>query len=120
MKRSVIRTATCAAVGAALLAPGSAQAAVPRLTATVGPGFTITLKSAAGKKVTSLRAGAYTVVVRDLGSTHNFHLKGAGVNKATGVPFKGRRIWNVKLRRGVYTYVCDPHAFTMKGAFKVV
>ena len=120
MKRSVVRIATCAAVGAALLAPGSAQAAPTRLTATVGPGFTITLKNTAGKKVVSLKAGAYTIVVRDLGSTHNFHLTGLGVNKRTGVPFKGNMIWAVKLRKGVYKYVCDPHAFSMKGAFKVV
>jgi len=119
VKRSIVRTATCAAVGAALLAPGSAQAAT-RLTATVGPGFTITLKNVAGKKVTKLKAGAYTITVRDVASNHNFHLTGKGLNRATGVAVKGNRVWNVMLKRGVYKFVCDPHAFTMKGQFSVV
>lgn len=119
MKRSIVRTATVAAVGAALLAPGSAQAAT-KLTATVGPGFTITLKNAAGKKVTSLKAGAYTIVVKDVASNHNFHLTGAGVNKKTSVSAKVTTTWNVTLKKGTYKYVCDPHAFTMKGSFKVV
>lgn len=119
MKRSIIRTATLAAVGVAVLAPAPAQGAT-RLTATVGPGFTITLKNAAGLKVRRVKAGAYTIVVRDLARNHNFHLKGLGVNKATGLAFKGARIWNVRLRKGVYTYVCDPHSFTMKSALRVI
>ena len=119
MKRSIARTATCVAVGAALLAPGSAQAAT-KLTATVGPGFTITLKNAAGKRVTSVKAGAYTIVVVDRATNHNFHLSGLGVNKRTGLAFKGRQTWNVRLRKGTYRYVCDPHAFNMKGSFRVV
>lgn len=119
MTRSVVRTATCAAVGVALLAPGAAQAAT-KLTADVGPGFTITLKNAAGKKVTRLKAGAYTILVRDRAANHNFHLLGPGVDKRTALAFKGRQTWQVRLRRGAYRYVCDPHAFTMKGAFRVV
>ncbi len=119
MKVSVLRTATCVAVGAALLAPGSAQAAPTRLTATVGPGFTITLMNKAGKKVNRLKPGLYRIVVRDRSGGHNFHLTGAGVNKATSVGYVGTRTWTVRLRKGVYRYVCDPHAHNMKGSFRV-
>ncbi|MBA2475537.1 MAG: hypothetical protein H0V40_06240, partial [Actinobacteria bacterium] len=27
--------------------------------------------------------------------------------------------WRVTLKRGTYTYVCDPHASSMKGTFTV-
>ena len=52
-----------------------------KLTGTVGPGFTITLKKA-GKKVTTLTAGTYSITVVDKSNIHNFHLRGpGGVNK---------------------------------------
>ncbi len=113
-----IRTLVVAAVAAAvLIAPASAPAAT-KLVATVGPGFNITLTKG-GKKVTSLKAGKYTFVIRDKSDDHNFHLKGPGVNKATGVEAVGTKRWTVTLKKGKYTYVCDPHVFTMKGSFTV-
>ena len=88
------------------------------LTGTDGPGFTITLKK--GKtKVTSLKAGKYKSVVKDLSNIHNFHLTGPGVNKKTGVGPKGTFTWTVTLKKGTYKYICDPHASIMKGSFKV-
>ena len=45
----------------------------------LGPGFTITLKTTAGKAVKSMRTGTYTVVVRDRSRIHNAHLVGAGL-----------------------------------------
>ena len=63
----------------------SAPAAGKRLIASVGPGFTIALKTPSGGAVRTLRAGTYTVVVRDRSDEHNFHLSGRNVNKATGV-----------------------------------
>lgn len=105
------------AVVAAVVA-SSARAATPTLTGVVGPGFTITLKKA-GKKVTSLKAGKYKIVIKDLSNIHNFHLSGAGVNKKTGVAPKGSFTWTVTLKKGTYKYVCDPHLSTMKGSFKV-
>jgi plastocyanin len=53
---------------------------------------------------------------------HNFHLKGPGVNKQiTSVAFVGTKTVTVKLTKGKYTYVCDPHATipSMKGTFTV-
>ena len=101
----------------ALVAAGPATAAT-KLIATVGPGATITLKKA-GKKVTSLRAGAYTITVQDKSGFHNFSLSGPRVKKSTTVSFVGMRTWNVTLRRGKYTYVCMPHASSMRGSFTV-
>jgi plastocyanin len=89
-----------------------------RLNGTVGPGFTITLKKG-NTKVSSLRAGSYTIRISDRSNIHNFHLTGPGVNKKTSVPSTGTTTWNVRLRRGTYRYVCDPHASAMKGSFRV-
>ena len=105
-------------VGLALVAAAPTSGATTRLVATVGPGFTITLKKA-GKKVTSLPAGTYTISVQDKSAFHNFHLVGPGVNKRSTVDEVATKTWTVKLRKGTYRYVCDPHATQMKGSFTV-
>jgi plastocyanin len=107
-----------AALAAGAVAVASAAAAPVKLAATVGPGFTITLKKG-GKKVTSLKAGKYRIVVQDKSNIHNFHLKGPGLNKLTSVSFVGNKTWAVTLKKGTYRYLCDPHATSMKGSFKV-
>jgi plastocyanin len=81
--------------------------------------FKIELRTAGGKRVTTLKAGTYVIKVEDRASTHNFHLRGPGVNKWTTVRGTGERLWTVKLRAGRYTFVCDPHASAMRGAFRV-
>ncbi len=106
-----------AVVVAALAAP-AALAGGTTLTGTVGPGFTITLTQG-GKKVTSLKAGAYTLKVSDKSNIHNFHLTGPGVNKSTTVTFVGSQTWKVTLKKGTYKYVCDPHVSIMHGSFTV-
>jgi Copper binding proteins, plastocyanin/azurin family len=107
-----------AAIIAALLVP-SALAATPTLTGTVGPGFTITLKKGTAK-VTKLKAGAYVIKVSDKSNIHNFHLRGPKVNKeVTLVGYVGTKTVIVKLVKGKYTFVCDPHFTTMKGSFTV-
>jgi plastocyanin len=93
-------------------------AAKHRLVATVGPGFTISL-TLNGKRVRSLKAGTYTIVVHDRSASHDFHLIGPGVNKKTAVARTGTTTWTVRLRKGTYRYVCDPHAAAMKGSFRV-
>jgi alpha-D-ribose 1-methylphosphonate 5-triphosphate synthase subunit PhnH len=112
------RLVIIACLAALALAAGSAFAAVPKLTGTVGPGFTITLKQG-GKKVTQLRPGAVSITVRDLSSGHNFHLTGPGVNRKTSVSRTGTVTWNITLRKGTYRFVCDPHAGSMRGSFTV-
>ena len=105
---------------AALAAALPAQAALPKLVGTDGPGFTITLTKA-GKKVTSVKAGKYTLSVNDKSAIHNFHLTGPGVNVKTTVPLVGTRTFTVTLRKGAtYRFVCDPHASSMKGSFKAL
>lgn len=110
-------TLVASAAVLALVAAGPATAAT-KLVATVGPGATITLKKA-GKKVTSLPAGAYTITVQDKSGFHNFSLSGPRVKKSTTVSFIGVRTWNVTLRKGTYRYECTPHALSMRGSFSV-
>jgi plastocyanin len=91
----------------------------PTLTATVGPGATISLRTSRGARVTRLKAGRYRIVVRDRSAMHNFHLSGPGVNKRTTVRFRGTATWTVSFRKGrTYRFVCDPHAKRMKGSFR--
>jgi plastocyanin len=93
--------------------------AVRRLNASVGPGYTISLKTTAGKRATRVKAGRYRITVRDRSKIHNFHLRGSGVNKTTGVGFKGTKVWTVRLQKGkIYRFRCDPHASRMKGTVR--
>jgi plastocyanin len=93
-----------------------------RILLTSGPGFTITLRTAAGKTVKSMRTGTYTVVVRDRGRIHNAHVVAPGVNRrTTPVAYTGTQTWKVKLARvGTLRFLCDPHASGMRGSAKIV
>src|SRR5919201_6466978 len=109
-----MRVCTTAAAAAFLLATPAADAKT-LLKGTVGPGFTITLKTASGKRVTTLKPGVYAISVVDSSSIHNFRLKGPGVNVAiTSVAFVGTKTVGVTLRKGTYTYQCDPHRSFMR------
>jgi len=93
-----------------------------KLQLTSGPGFTITLRTTAGKAVTSMKTGTYTVVVRDRSRIHNAHLVGPGYNRATKpLTYTGSQTWKVKLARvGTLRFLCDPHSATMKGSARIV
>lgn len=82
------------------------------LAASVGPKQTISLKP----KI--VEVGPATLTVNDRSRTDNFHLTGPGVNKKTGVAFRGRVTWNVSLRPGSYTYRSDKHK-RLRGSFVV-
>jgi plastocyanin len=85
----------------------------------VGPGYTIEVKLH-GKDLKTIKAGTYKLKVEDKASIHNFHLKGPGINKLTSIGGTGDATWTVKLKKGKYTYQCDPHAsLGMKGSFRV-
>jgi hypothetical protein len=88
------------------------------LAASVGPGFEISL-TLDGAPVTELPAGSYTIEVDDQASSHDFHLTGEGVDETTDVAETGQTSWTVDLVAGEYTFVCDPHAGSMKGTFTV-
>ena len=105
----------------AFAAPSAGVGMAPtKLTGVVGPGYTITLKKR-GVKVRTLKAGRYTITVSDKSVEHNFRLKGRGVNKqVTGILFKGSKTVTVTLRKGKYTYQCDPHVLqAMVATFRV-
>jgi plastocyanin len=71
-------------------------------------------------RVKTLKHGTYSIKIEDKSSSHNFRLKGPGVNKATSVAFIGERTWKVTLKRGKYTIQCDPHALSgMRSTFRV-
>jgi len=106
-----------AAVTAAVFA-ANATAATPKLTGLVADPVKISLTQG-GKKVTKVKAGKYTIVVKDTASDHNFHLTGPGVNKSTSVAGEGTSTWTVTLKKGTYKFVCDPHSSFMKGSFTV-
>jgi hypothetical protein len=93
-----------------------------RVVLTSGPAFTITLKTAAGKAVTSMRAGTYDVTVRDRSQAHNAHVRAPGYNRSTTVGFVGTQRWRVRLARtGTLRFVCDPHASSgMRGSARIV
>jgi plastocyanin len=113
------RICTAAAVlAAASIAAGTASAATPKLLGSVADPVKISL-TVGGKKVTSLKPGAYTIVVKDAAADHNFHLFGPGVSKTTSVGGKGTYTWHVTLKKGKYTFQCDPHKSFMKGSFTV-
>jgi plastocyanin len=111
-----MRKRTIAVVVALLVATVAALpvlAATPKFNGTVGPGFTISM----AKKPT--KAGKATLVVSDRSSIHNFHLKGPNVNVKTSVPATGSKGFTVTLKKGKYTFLCDPHPTTMKGSFTI-
>jgi len=111
MKRLVAIACLSALSTAALAA--TAPAATPVYKGTVGPGFTIKLPKPPTKP------GKVKLVVADLSSSHDFHLTGPGVNVTTSVGGTGTKTFTVTLKKGTYTYVCDPHKSLMKGSFKI-
>lgn len=116
------RSLLVGAVGAAALVAAASGSPVTAKTVNgkVGPGFTIGL-TMQGKKVTKLRAGVpYRFVISDRSSDHNFHLSGPGLNRVlTGVDFSGTKIFVLRLKKGSYRFVCDPHSGSMRGSFQV-
>jgi plastocyanin len=90
-----------------------------RLTGTVGPAFSISLRTPAGALARTATAGTYRITIRDRSRAHNFHLVGPGVNRKTGVAFRGTVTWTVRLRAGTYRFVCDPHKTRMRGSIRV-
>ena len=106
-----------ALVGAGIASAGHANST--GLVGEAGPGFTVEVKNN-GKDLKTIKHGKYKIKIEDKSSIHNFHLKGPGLSKKTGVAFKGVTTWTVTLKKGTYTYQCDVHAATgMKGTFKV-
>ena len=62
--------------------------------------------------------GRYRIVVRDRTRSHNWHLYGNGKSEKTTVRGTGRWVFKIRLTRGTYRVVCDPHNDEME--FNVV
>jgi hypothetical protein len=89
------------------------------LTGVVGPGFTISLKNADGSNVGHLNPGTYDIAVTDNELTHNFHLRGPGVDQGTDIEGTTTVTWTVTFTDGAYTFLCDAHPVQMRGTFTV-
>jgi plastocyanin len=83
------------------------------LSASVGPGFTISMDKS------SVPAGDYTLTVDDQSDAHNFHLTGDGVDVKTEVSETGTKTFQITLKPGTYKFICDPHASSMNGTLTV-
>jgi len=118
MRKPLLTMALVTVVTASLAS--ASLASTPKLTGTVGPGFTITLAQG-GKKVTKLKAGKYTLVVNDKSSMHSYGLDGPNgfAKDFTSVSFKGTKTFTVTLKAGKYKFYCTPHESTMFGNFTV-
>jgi plastocyanin len=106
---------------AALAATSASPAATPKtVNGTVGPGFTIAL-TMHGKNVSKLKAGTpYRFVISDRADIHDFHLIGPGLNRVlTSVGFTGTKSFVLRLKKGSYRFICDPHSSIMHGRFLV-
>ncbi len=76
--------------------------ALQSLKGSVGPGLRIAFAHSASP-------GRARVTIRDLTTNDDFHLVGPGVNKKTGVAFKGTVTWSVTLKAGRYAFRSDAH-----------
>lgn len=81
--------------------PPQSPVTARRLVASVGPGRAISISPRSGSP------GGYAVVVRDRTRAAGFHLRGPGVNRATGRTFTGTTTWRVTLKRGTYRFFSD-------------
>ena len=118
--RSSLVVAMAVAVAALAVTGSGSAASAKTVNGMVGPGFTITL-TMQGKNVTKLKAGtAYRFVISDRANIHDFHLSGPGLNRVlTGVEYTGTKSFVLKLKKGSYRFVCDPHSGIMHGSFRV-
>lgn len=100
----------------------AAVTAKTRLLLTAGPAQLITLRTAAGKAVKTMKVGTYRMTVRDRSRLHNAHVRAPGFDRKTTLAFVGTRRWKVRLARpGTLRFVCDPHAsLGMRGSAKIV
>jgi hypothetical protein len=92
----------------------------PKLLATVGPKNTISLKSASGAALKTVKARVYSITVRDRSKLHNFHLVGKGVNRRSALVGIGTTTWKLKLSAGALRFFSDKSPKTVKGSVKVV
>jgi plastocyanin len=77
------------------------------LTGSVSPTRKVALRDAFGLTVREIVSDRYVVTVKDRSTKDNFRLRGPGVNRATGLAFRGTARWPLTLKDGVYTVSSD-------------
>ena len=114
------------ALSAVALIPVVQSSAAPEKTitlkGTVGPGFTIVLKNAAGQKVKTLKAGMYKFTVTDKSPIHNFVVEnknGKFEKEITEVSKTGTVSKTITLTKGKWKVYCEPHEAQMHQDFSV-
>ena len=117
---AIVMAAALAAAGAAF----SRSSSTPTLKGVVGPGFTISLKKG-GKKVKTLKAGKYKIVISDKSDFHNFTLEREKPSKPklekhiTTTAFTGSKTLIWTLKPGSWRAYCSIHEAQMHQDFKV-
>jgi len=126
MKKKYLAMLAIALVAALVYAASafSTSSSTPTLKGVVGPGYTISLKKG-GKKVKTLRAGKYKIVVSDKASIHNFTLEREKPTKPhfekhiTATAFVGTKTIVWTLKPGSWRAYCSIHEAMMHQDFKV-
>ena len=102
----------------------SRTTSTPTLKGVVGPGYSIKLTKG-GKRVKSLKAGKYRLVISDKSTFHNFTVEREKPSKPklekhiTSTAFKGSKTIVMTLKRGSWSYYCSIHEAQMHGDFAV-
>jgi hypothetical protein len=107
-------------LGAVIIARAAAAPTALRLVADVQR--SISVKTASGVKVKTLRHGIYVVVIHDRSRVENFHLSAGSphwLDRKTGRRFVGTVTWRLVLRPDTYTYFSDTHPQT-RFRFRVI
>ncbi len=120
MSRKVLVLAVAVAATAALTATAfAAHTSTPTLVGTDGPGFTITLKTSAGKTVKAIKAGTYKLVIHDKSSIHGWSLDGPNgfAKDIAAISSVGTKTVTLKLKAGKYKFYCPNHESMMFGHF---
>jgi hypothetical protein len=102
----------------------SRTTSTPTLKGVVGPGYSIKLTKG-GKRVKSLKAGKYRLVISDKSTFHNFTVEREKPSKPklekhiTSTAFKGSKTIVMTLKPGSWRFYCSIHEAQMHGDFAV-
>jgi hypothetical protein len=118
---AVLVAAALAVAGAAF----SSSNSMPTLKGVTGPGYSVSLTKG-GKKVKTLKAGKYKIVVSDKSTFHSSVLEREKPDKPklekdiTGVGFTGTKTVVMTLKPGSWRFYCSVHESQMHQDFKVI
>jgi hypothetical protein len=67
----------------------------------------IAFTNTSGRGVKGIARGTFRLVISDQARNQNFHLAGKGLNRRTGIGFRGTARWQVRFVRGTYRFWSD-------------